>query len=44
MSNGWAVAIILLPGAVFRTRVPVGLCVVIPVALLEAALEVVLIR
>lgn len=40
MSSGWPVAIMLLPGAVFSSRVPVGLCVVMPVAKVEAALAV----
>lgn len=40
MRSGWPVAIMLLPDAVFNRRVPIGLCVVMPVAKLEAALEV----
>lgn len=39
MRSGWPVAIMLLPGAVFSSKVPVGLWVVMPVAKLEAALE-----
>lgn len=40
MRSGWPVAIMLLPGAVFSSRVPVGLCVVMPVAKVVPALEV----
>lgn len=40
MSSGWPAATMLFPGAVFNSRVPVGLWVVMPVAKVEAALEV----
>lgn len=43
MRSGWPPAIKLPPLAVFSTSVPMGLCVVMPVARLEPAFEVVLI-
>lgn len=44
MRRGWPVATMLLPVAVFSSSVPVGLCVVMPVARVEAALELELIN
>lgn len=40
MSSGWPVVIMLLPEAVFSSTGTVGLCVVMPVANVEGALEV----
>lgn len=40
MRSGWPGATMLLPGAVFNSRVPVGLWVVMPVAKLGAGLDV----
>lgn len=40
MRSGWPAVIMLLPGAVFSSRVPVGLCVLMPAARLVAALDV----